>query len=277
MPVLTLDYRHCDRQRPCYISHAQVEDHSALARQQLGCSDVDAISIEKLSAVSGLKINGVAFNLFVGTDNVIHDEAGQPVLGICEFDPAEPDTAMISVSPAGEMSTKELVLSTLAHEMGHSIYDAPGWIVDAARGPGLFDDAIDAPRKAYRTTTQDREHLSKPAPAIETATKVRKEEYYAELRANEFMGSLLVPRKRLLGAVEKLAPEHGVKIHRSVALGPGIEGASMQLSPAVNNMFGHMYIDQLQRSLATIFGVHRRFIEVRMKRYGILKSGGGSS
>jgi hypothetical protein len=37
-----------------------------------------------------------------------------------------------------------------------------------------------------------------------------------------------------------------------------------------------MRIEQLQRSLATIFGVNRRFIEVRMKRYAILESGGGS-
>ena len=278
MPVLTLDYQHCDRKRPRFVKHAQVEEHAALVRQQLlGGADVDAITIAQLSTVSGLNVNGVAFNLFVGTDAVIHDESGQPVLGICEFDPAQPDTAMISVSPAGEKNTEELVLSTLAHEMGHAFYEAPAWIVDAARGPGLFDHLDDAPRKAYRTTTQDVEHLSKPVPADETVPKkVGTDEYFAELRANEFMGSLLVPRKRLIAAVEKLAPSHHVTLHRNAPLGPDIEASSMQISMSVSNMFGSMRIDQLQRNLATIFGVHRRFIEVRMKRYGIVKSGGGS-
>ena len=278
MPVLNLDYQHCDRKRPRYVSHAQVEDHAATVRHQLlGGTDVDAITIAQLSTISGLKVNGVAFSLFVGTDNVIHDESGQPVLGICEFDPAEPDTAMISVSPAGEKSTEELVLSTLAHEMGHAFYDAPGWIVDAARGPGLFDDFDHAPRKAYRTTTHDAEHLSKPLPANESVPKkTGTDEYFSELRANEFMGSLLVPRKRMIAAIEKLAPGHGVNIHRNAPLGPGIEASGMKLSPALTNMFGHMRIEQLQRSLATIFGVNRRFIEVRMKRYAILESGGGS-
>lgn len=132
MPVLTLDYRHCDRKRPRYIKYAEVEGIAALARQQLVGVAADALSLDVLSAVSGLKINGVVFDLFVGTGDVVHDEEGNPVLGICEYDPGVPDTAMVSVSPAGEGTSDELVLSTLAHELGHAVFDGPGWIVDAA-------------------------------------------------------------------------------------------------------------------------------------------------
>lgn len=272
MQTLNFDYRHCARKRPLFVSHPQVEQLAALARQQLGVSGVDALTIAQLSAIPALRVNGVAFDLCIGTDQLVHDEAGKPVFGICEFDPAEPNTTMISVSPASENTSEELVLSTLAHEMGHAIYDAPGWIVDAARGPRLFDDLDDAPRKAYRTTTQDAEHLSKSVPVVEHKSKSHNDAYFAELRANEFMGSLLVPRQRLIESVEALAPEHGVTIGRSASLDPGIEGSGMHLL-AANNMFGHLYIDQLQRTLATRFGVHRRFIEVRMKRYGLIKPG----
>ena len=232
MPVLTLGYRHCDRKRLSYIKNSEIEGIAVLARQQLVDAAADAISLATLSAISGLKINGVVFDLFVGTGDVVHDERGNPVLGICEYDPGVPDTAMVSVSPVGVNASEELVLSTLGHELGHAIFDAPGWIVDASKGPGLFDEPSDAARRAYRTTTRDVEHLAKVQPVVEAAASpslaipghTTKEEYFAELRANEFMGSLLVPRQRLNLAVEELAPKHGVTIHRSPSLDPDLPG-----------------------------------------------------
>ena len=107
-------------------------------------------------------------------------------------------------------------MSTLAHETGHAIFDAPGWIVDAAKGPGLFDDPDAPARAAYRTTTRDGEHLARATPANGgvrapgPGVPAGSDEYFAELRANEFMGSLLVPRQRLRLAVEELASLHGI-------------------------------------------------------------------
>lgn len=279
MPVLTLGYRHCDRKRPSYIKNSEIEGIAVLARQQLVDAAADAISLTTLSAISGLKINGVVFDLFVGTGNVVHDEGGNPVLGICEYDPGVPDTAMVSVSPVGVNASEELVLSTLGHELGHAIFDAPGWIVDASKGPGLFDDPNDAARRAYRTTTRDIEHLAKVTPVVEAAASpslaipghTTKEEYFAELRANEFMGSLLVPRQRLNLAVEELAPKHGVTIHRSPSLDPDLPGTSLHLT--ADGDIGFFDIECLQKALAKRFGVNRRFIQVRMDRYGLLKPG----
>ena len=79
MPVLTLGYRHCDRKRPSYIKNSEIEGIAVLARQQLVDAAADAISLATLSAISGLKINGVVFDLFVGTGDVVHDERGNPV------------------------------------------------------------------------------------------------------------------------------------------------------------------------------------------------------
>jgi hypothetical protein len=137
MPVLTLGYRHCDRKRPSYIKNSEIEGIAVLARQPLVDAAADAISLATVSAISGLKINGVVFDLFVGTGDVVHDERGNPVLGICEYDPGVSDTAMVSVSPVGVNASEELVLSTLGHELGHAIFDAPGWIVDASKASRL--------------------------------------------------------------------------------------------------------------------------------------------
>lgn len=279
MPVLTLGYRHCDRKRPSYIKNSEIEGIAVLARQQLVEAAADAIPLATLSAISGLKINGVVFDLFVGTGNVVHDERGNPVLGICEYDPGVPDTAMVSVSPVGVNASEELVLSTLGHELGHAIFDAPGWIVDASKGPGLFDEPSDAARRAYRTTTRDVEHLAKVTPVTEAAASpslaipghTTKEEYFAELRANEFMGSLLVPRQRLNLAIEELAPKHGVTIHRSPSLDPDLPGSSLHLT--ADGDIGFFDIECLQKAVAKRFGVNRRFIQVRMERYGLLKPG----
>ena len=101
MPVLTLDYRHCNRKRPSFLKNSEIERVAALARQQLVGDATDAVPLAVLSDISGLKINGIVFDLFVGTGDVVHDEDGTPVLGICEYDPGAPNTAMVSVSPAG--------------------------------------------------------------------------------------------------------------------------------------------------------------------------------
>jgi len=277
MPVVTLDYRHCHRLRPAYIKHSEVEVLAALIRQQLVDAKADAMPLKVFSDISGLKINGVVFDLFVGTGNVLHDEEGKPVLGVCEYDPGVPDTAMLSVSPIGENASEELVLSTFGHELGHAVFDAPGWIIDASKGRGLFDDPVEMVRKVYRTTTPDGDHLSITRPANDVRESsgapgnlIANEAYFAELRANEFMGSLLVPRRRLNLAVEELAGEHGVAIHRSLSLDPELPDTTLRLS--TDGVLGFFNMDCLQKALAKRFGVNPRFIQVRMDRYGLLKS-----
>lgn len=277
MPAMTLGYRHCDRKRPLYIKNAEIEGIAALARQQLVDANTDAIPREVLCDISALCINGVSFDLFVGTGHVVHDEDGNPVLGICEFDPGMPQAAMVSVTPVGEYASEALVLSTLGHELGHAIFDAPGSIFDASKGPGLFDETDPGLRRAYRTTTRDIEHLSKVGPVAEGTPghsplltgQTPRDLYFAELRANEFMGSLLVPRHRLAFLLEELAPMFDVTIHRTPTLDPDWAGQGMNLTAESKDAAG---MECLQRELANQFGVNRRFIAVRMERYGLIKS-----
>ena len=270
MPELTLAYRCCERKLPRYIKHSEVEGIAVLARQQLVDTNTDAISLAVLSNITGLKINGIKFDLWIDTEHLVHDDQGNSVLGVCEFDPAASmDATALSVSPASQTESEELVLSTFAHELGHAIFDAPSWIAAAAQGPGLFDDPLEMACKAYRTTTRDAEHLGKQREASEVRnTELERNIHFAELRANEFMGSLLVPRQHLCRAIEAMAPKHGVTIYRSPSLDPELPGTTIRLT--VDGDTGLFQIECLQKALAKRFGVHRRFIQVRMERYGLL-------
>jgi len=262
MPVLTLDYRHCDRKRPKFIKHVEIEGIAAQARQQLVASGVDAIAFDTLRQIDRLKINGIDFALEVSTESEVHDEQGNHVFGICEYDPGVPDTAMVCVSPIGEKLSGLLALSTLAHELGHAVFDAPGWIMDGSKGPGLFDAFEPCGQRAYRTTTPDSDHLSKSLSAKPTT-----EEHFAELRANEFMGSLLVPRQRIIAAVEELAPQHDITIHRHPSTDPDHPGTALRIK--ANGDLGVLEMDRFEKALATRFGVNPRFIQVRLNRYGL--------
>ena len=265
MPVLTLDYRHCDRKRPKYVKHIEIEGIAALARQQLIGSGLDAIPFHALREITHLKINGIDFSLEVSTDCEVHDDDGNHVFGICEYDPGVPDTAMVCVSPVGEKLSQLLALSTLAHELGHAVFDAPGWIVDGSKGPGLFDALEPAVQRAYRTTTPDSEHLAK-SPVTPAQAVLATEVHFAELRANEFMGSLLVPRQHLSVAVEELAPQFSIALHRGPSLDPEIPGTSLYFSHV-----GANELEFFEKALAARFGVNPRFVQVRLQRYGLIR------
>jgi len=269
MLPLTLEYRCCHQNTPWYLKHTEVEELALRARLQLVEADVEALSLDVLTQIDRLKINGVQFEMWIDTEHPVHDEQGAPVLGVCEFDgDASPDAALLAVTPVGELASPELVLSTLAHELGHAIFDAPGWIAAHWRGPGLFDDPAEGPRKVYRTTTESAEHLAPPPEASPgEAAALRSSQrtaYFAELRANEFMGSLLVPRPHLTQAATELAPHFGVPLRSGSLLFSHESEARHPASAALSDGAGW------QRALAKRFGVHRRFIEVRLARYGLL-------
>jgi len=272
MTAIALNYRHCSRFLPLYISNPKVAELASETRQQLVDSGTDAITLNVLRSIERMNVNGISFALWVGVDQPVTDEDGNAVLGVCEFDPdASMDAAVLSVTHVCEIASPELVLSTFAHELGHAVFDAPAWIHEAAQGAGLFDDPELTARKAYRTTTPDAEHLSKPKPAPVQNTELEASIRFAEFRANEFMGSLLVPRQHLMRSVEVLAEQHKVTIARSPSLDPDFPGIGMTLS--AKSSFGLDGMDPLLKALATRFGVTPKFIRVRMDRYGLLKPG----
>lgn len=270
MSSLTLNYQHCDRYFPDYVKHTQVANIALQVRQQLIGSDTDAFTLEVLGAIDNMKVNGIPYELWVDTDHPVKDELGNAVLGVCEFDPdASKDAVQLSVTRICEIASPELVLSTFAHELGHVVFDSPAWIHEAAQGAGLFDDVALTAHKAYRTSTPDAEHLSKSAPVVNTAHEASVR--FAEFRANEFMGSLLVPRQHLQRAIEVLAEQYSVTIARSPSLDPDFTSMGMTLT--AKRSFGFDGLDPFLKALATRFGVTPKFIRVRMDRYGLLKPG----
>jgi len=97
MSRLTLNYQHCDRYFPDYVKHAQVANIALQARQQLISGDTDALTLEVLSAIDSMKVNGIPYELWVDTGHPVKDELGNAVLGVCEFDPdASKDAALLS-------------------------------------------------------------------------------------------------------------------------------------------------------------------------------------
>jgi len=267
--TLSLQYRCDDRHQPLYLRHAIVEQLAREVRHQLVGSERDAIPLSVLREITDLDINGLRFELWVDLEHPVRDEHGHTVFGLCEFDPgAGVDAAILSVSPAGTDMTEELVLSTFAHELGHGVFDAPGWISRSRLPPDLFDAPSERVCKAYRTTTRDAEHLHRCRADAEREATIR----FAELRANEFMGSLLVPREGLLRSTRALAPLFDARLVQASSLfGEPLPGPARLAEPDDPG------VEDLQKALAKRFGVHRRFIEVRMERYGLLPAQGKSA
>ena len=267
MPALSLRYDHCSLRKPRYLNKLAIETVAREARAQLLPPGADALTLEQLAAISDLTINGLPYQLWVSLDHPVTDEDGLPVLGLCEFDPdCGEDAVSVLVSPVGEQLTPELALSTFAHELGHAIFDAPAWLIATKQGPGLFDEPDTIQRRAYRTATPDAEHLGATAQPQNTA--LEKEIRIAEFRANEFMGSLLVPRDRLVELAVTRAPDFDVGIERDGGLSDELHAATPRL--VEQGTFGFVGMENLRRELAATFGVNPKFIRVRMERYGLL-------
>ena len=270
MSALAIHYRHCRRFQPNYLKNIEISKVASQVREQLVESTTNALSLDVLGCIKDVSVNGIGFELWIDTEHEVTDELGNAVLGACEFDPeGSKDAALLLVTPVCEIASPELVLSTFAHELGHAVFEAPAWIHEAAQGAGLFDDPALTAHKAYRTSTPDAEHLSKSTPAGNAAHEASVR--IAEFRANEFMGSLLVPRQHLIRAVEDLAKQHGVTITRGQSIDPDFPGIGMTLT--AKSSFGFDGMDPLLKALATRFGVTPKFIRVRMDRYGLLKPG----
>lgn len=278
MTLLSVNYRYSGRSKPHYLKIADIEETANAVRAQLVSAETDALTLSVLGEITGLTVNGISFDLWVSLDHPVTDhETGEAVCGLCEFDPgAGADAASLLVSPVGDDMTEELVLSTFGHELGHAVFEAPGWIAGSKVGPGLFGDIVERPLKVYRMTTRDAAHLASagaaepqnpPGTIHETARE--KEMRIAEYRANEFMGSLLVPRVRLFNAVIDMARKYDVTVVPGPSLLGGLPPTSLTLK--ADGFLGDFDLDNLQKAIGKRFGVHGRFIRVRMERYGFLQ------
>lgn len=179
-----------------------------------------------------LEVNDLTFETHWECGHPVHDDDGLPVLGVTEHD-GDPSAAMIYLNGELMQDREDLVRSTALHELGHAVFDVPGWIA-AGRTPD----------RSYRTD-EDRE---------------RRPIDWREWRANEFMGAFLAPRPLL----------HSHLVRRAAALGlPLVSSGRYDDLPVLRVSLAESYVETLLVELAELFGVSPDFIEVRLRKYGL--------
>jgi hypothetical protein len=207
---LDVTYR-CDKSKgtPRFVRNEDIQRMALQVRRQIGCGDRLRIKPDDLLTISEIDSNGIRYEVCWSVDGPVTNERGEPVLGLCEYDPdGLPGTALIFANPEGVAGSDALLISTLAHELGHGVFDAPGWIVACQNEPlpGLFGHT---PRRMSRTITPNEAHL--------TATNMNQGivRNFPEWRANEFIGSSVVPRGLLLRLLQHQAARIGIPPRRN--------------------------------------------------------------
>ncbi|MGK7864906.1 ImmA/IrrE family metallo-endopeptidase [Falsiroseomonas sp. E2-1-a4] len=193
-----------------------------------------------VAAASRLEVNGRQIASNWDFSQHVHDASGRQVLGICETDPSAPGLALVSVNGVMIANRPDLELSTVAHELGHIVFDVP--------------PAVAEPTRRYRSVTA--------GPNCLDGATAR-----SERRANEFMGALLVPPHPLhLRLVARARSERLPMTHAPHRGRPGCRVLPATTPPEA--------LAGVIAALAGDFGVSDRFIEVRLRRYRLF---GGDS
>lgn len=239
--TVAVEYDAGPRGLPHSLSIAAIRGVAAQVRRQLPIeADGAALTMATLlEACRRVAVNGRAISVNWDTDRDLKDEAGKQVLGICDTDPHEPGWAYVAVNGPMTANRPDLALSTAAHELGHVMFDVPA--------------ALASDTRRYRAVAAD-------------ARALRQVNQGSEGRANEFMGTLLVPSVRLHTRLLALARSEGLQLTRAPHQGrPG--------SPVLSQNNAPEAIAGIAAVLATEFGVSERFITVRMARYGLIAGG----
>ncbi|WP_099865949.1 ImmA/IrrE family metallo-endopeptidase [Pararhizobium haloflavum] len=206
---------------------------AAQVRRQLVGGTPNAINAELLmDAIDGVAINGYRFDVVWDSDHPVHDDAGQPVFGVCETDHDTPGQAYVSVNGPLLAGRPDLLVSTAAHELGHVIFDVP------------------AGYRRYRAVTS-------------SAGALLANERVSEWRANEFMGALLAPAFQLHRELLRLAQSERLRLVRAPNHGrPGCPVVCVGDRP---DAFAGVVA-----ALAERFNVSDSFVDVRLRRYGLV-------
>lgn len=241
---LTLKYPHDARSlepgrlRRSDIAALALEVRDQLVRDRTAKLDVTRI----IHATRQLRVNGFEYEAHWELRKDLESEFGDPAFGLVDFDKELPKTALVFLDEFEVHNRDYIARSTAAHELAHLLFDAPTRLRKIERGEPLSRE-----QRAALMLPKERPVYSKPRD-------------WVEWRADEFMGSLLVPPKVIHAHMLKVcialrvprrADEHG----RLMING---NKAHYDLIQAV--------IDEL----AEIFGLSSQFIEYRLQRYGFV-------
>jgi hypothetical protein len=250
---LVLDYPHL---RPSFApKRLKAESIWAIAdaaRMQI-CGNAQRARIDISQIIKRTRhliVNGIAFEAHWELSHPVVDEMGCPVAGAVEYDESFPQAALISINSDLLRGRDDLACSTVAHELGHAIFDTPSWIQHAVNG-------LEFPAAAQMLHFQPSPHEEPFGNRLPVSATD-----WCEWRANEFMGAFLAPRNLLHRHLHKQAA--GLKV-------PLVEGSTIADLPIVNERrAGSDAIEALLIELAEIFGVSIEFIRVRLHKYQLL-------
>ena len=250
---LVLDYPH---QKPSFapkrLKAESIWTVADAARRQV-CGNAQRARVEIpqiIKRTRNLVVNGIAFETHWELDRPVVDDTGHPVAGAVEYDESSPQAALISINCDLLRGRDDLASSTVAHELGHAIFDTPSWIQRTTCGQKY---PIAMPMLHFQPEPYEDMYGGRLlASAID----------WCEWRANEFMGAFLAPRSLLHRHLHKRAAALQV---------PLVEAASADDLPIVNERRASSEaLEALLIELAEIFGLSIEFIRVRLRKYQLL-------
>ncbi len=194
-----------------------------------------------------MHVNGQHYHAHWELKEDLTGENNIPALGLVDFDPELPTTALVMLEGQEVRDRDYLARSTAAHELGHLVFDVP-WRLRHIEKTG----SLPVEPKRCLMMPKDRSRL-RSAPEWE------------EWRANEFMGAFLAPAALLHSQMLQVCA--GLKVpRRSNASGRLVVNgrkADRDLIQAV--------IDET----AERFGLSSDFIDYRFQRYQLVQPAPG--
>jgi hypothetical protein len=198
------------------------------------------LAIEQLRRdTCNMIVNGIPLKAHWDLDRSVRDGVGREALGVTEADRAVPGALLISLNGSLIGDREYLMRSTVAHELGHMLFDGPAML----RRDG---------RERLAMVTLDEGHLSRPP-------RTNGQIDWREFRANEFMGALLVPSGLLHRAATNVAIGLGMRLLEGQSALPLIDASRDA------ERFEHLVLD-----LGEQFGVSADFISYRLRRYALV-------
>jgi hypothetical protein len=251
MREIVLDYPHSKASREALPLCAEAVWRVAEGARQLICLHPRRPKVEVGSLIARaqrFRVNGVSFRARWEYSDEVLDETGRAVLGAIGHDGRDPETATIELNTKAIGSHQELARSTALHELGHAVFDAPSWVINARQ------ISVPSATLARRHFLPARSHHWEPRPGKD----------WPEWRANEFMGAFLAPRTLV----------HQELVKRAASLGLPMLAQSGTRLPLVNGAKTESGgLDVLSMDLAETFGLSNGFMAVRLRKYGLVRGG----
>lgn len=241
MSPLTASYRHSTfTAEPERLSTLEIWVVARAVRGQMAAPLHRRLALDDIAAFAErADVNGVSFDIDWDLEHEVLNPAGQPVMGVTEYDRASPECVMVSINGPALSAHENLLRSTIAHELGHVVFDAPTWVTTTPGGSAFLSPEA-APGRGARDPR--------------------------EQRANEFMGAVLVPPALLRVDVQRHAKKarfapspHPSRIIRGA---PAYDACAQDADALGEAVF----------ALAELYGVSESFMRVRLARYDLIRA-----